>query len=111
LPALRANARLLEQAIENLLTNALKFTGQTAKPRVRIRAEEHQHKGRICVEDNGPGIPREYQHLIFGLFQRLDESDQKSTGIGLAIVRTAVERMIGSVGVDSIPGGGSRFWI
>jgi signal transduction histidine kinase len=111
LPMLQANGPLLEQALENLVTNALKFTAPITRPCLRIRAEDHGNKTRVCVEDNGPGIVPQYHQLIFGAFQRLDQSDLKSTGIGLAIVRAAVERMKGSVGVDSVAGKGSRFWI
>jgi signal transduction histidine kinase len=62
------------------------------------------------VEDNGIGIPVHAQGKIFDLFQQLSK-DRDSTGMGLAIVRKAAERMGGRVGVVSEPGKGSRFWI
>jgi signal transduction histidine kinase len=65
---------------------------------------------RIWVEDNGIGIPKQAHERIFELFQRLDKS-YDGTGAGLAIVRKAVERMGGRVGVESEPGRGSRFWL
>lgn len=111
LPQLQANGPLLEQALENLVMNALKFTAPSAGPSVHILAEDQGSKTRLCVEDKGPGIPPQYHQLIFGAFQRLDQSDPKSTGIGLAIVRAAVERMKGNVGVSSAVGRGSKFWI
>ena len=111
LAPIRADARLLEEAIENLIINGLKFSGPAAQACVRIRAEDHGEKARLCVEDNGLGIPKEYHQLIFGVFQRLYENEPISTGIGLAIVRTAIERMHGNVGLDSAPGKGSSFWI
>ena len=62
--------------------------------------------------DNGIGIAGEHQDRIFGVFQRLHSlADYPGTGIGLAIVKRAVERMGGRVGVDSAAGKGSRFWI
>jgi len=67
---------------------------------------------RIWVEDNGIGIAPEYQKKIFGLFERVgDISTYQGTGIGLAIVAKATQRMGGSCGVESTPGEGSRFWI
>jgi len=64
----------------------------------------------IWVEDNGIGIPKTFQARIFDMFQR-GTNLQEGTGIGLAIVRKAVQRMGGQVGVDSVPGKGSRFWL
>ena len=65
---------------------------------------------RIWVEDNGPGIAPEHQEQIFRLFTRLNSEQYQGTGIGLAIVRKGIERMGGRVGVESVPGQGSRFW-
>jgi signal transduction histidine kinase len=67
---------------------------------------------RIYIEDNGIGIPKDAQERIFRMFQRMHpESDYSGTGIGLAIVRKAVERMNGRLGLESEPGQGSRFWV
>ncbi|MFN3484690.1 MAG: sensor histidine kinase, partial [Planctomycetota bacterium] len=64
------------------------------------------------VEDTGIGVPREYWERIFRLFERLHTTQEyPGTGVGLAIVQKAVERMGGRVGVESEPGKGSRFWI
>ncbi len=67
---------------------------------------------RIWVEDNGIGIPKEALAQIFGMFKRLHrESEYPGTGVGLAIVRKAAQRMGGQTGVESEVGKGSRFWI
>jgi signal transduction histidine kinase len=67
---------------------------------------------RIWIQDNGIGIPKDAQEKIFRMFQRMHrESDYPGTGIGLAIVRKAAERMGGRVGLESEPGRGSKFWI
>lgn len=67
---------------------------------------------RIWVEDNGLGIPPESHEKIFGIFERVDAMDvSNGTGIGLAIVARAVQRMKGSCGVESVEGRGSRFWM
>jgi signal transduction histidine kinase len=64
------------------------------------------------VEDNGIGITPEDQKRVFSIFQRFHKSPNlyEGTGIGLAIVAKAVERMKGSLGVESSPAKGSQFW-
>jgi signal transduction histidine kinase len=65
---------------------------------------------RLWVADNGIGIPGEAQAQIFKMFQRLDKN-YDGTGVGLTVVRKAVEKMGGRVGLESEPGRGSRFWV
>lgn len=110
LPVVLGNESLLTQCFGNLLGNAVKFVPAGVKPSVRIRAEANGKAVRVCVEDNGIGIPKHAQARLFGMFQKLD-NQYEGTGIGLAIVRKVVERMGGSVGVESTPGEGSRFWV
>jgi PAS domain S-box-containing protein len=109
------------QALSNLLTNAIKFMPPDRSARVRVWSEETRRNGgggpgeawvRIYVADNGVGIAPEDQTRIFRIFERVHPSEKyEGTGIGLAIVQKAVERMGGRVGVKSTPGEGSRFWI
>jgi signal transduction histidine kinase len=107
-----ANAVLLRQALINLVTNALKFVPPQTNPHVRLRTERRNNCVRICVEDNGIGIQPKYRDRIFRLFERLDSGKKyPGTGVGLAIVQKAVERMGGKVGVESEPGKGSCFWV
>lgn len=102
---------LLGQVLVNLIRNALTFIAPGVAPQVRIRTEERQGTTRVWVEDNGIGIPARYQDRVFGVFERLHSADAyPGAGIGLAIVRRAVERMGGTVGVESEEGKGSRFW-
>lgn len=69
-------------------------------------------KIRLWVEDNGFGIKPEHQERIFKVFERLHgQETYPGTGIGLAIVRKAMERMGGRVGVESSLAQGSRFWL
>jgi len=65
---------------------------------------------RLYIQDNGIGIPESAQPRIFDLFQRA-HNGYEGHGIGLAIVRRAAERMGGRVGLSSIPGQGSTFWV
>src|SRR5262249_27516595 len=91
---------------------AVKFVPPGDMPRVRVRTEQNNGRVRLWVEDNGIGIKPEHQHRIFGMFERLHpERTYEGTGIGLAIVRKAVDRMGGTVGVESDGITGSRFWI
>jgi signal transduction histidine kinase len=67
---------------------------------------------RLWVEDNGIGIASEHRERIFRVFERLHRAEEyPGTGIGLAIVERAIVRMGGTVGVESEPGQGSRFWV
>ncbi|MGD0258523.1 MAG: hybrid sensor histidine kinase/response regulator [Verrucomicrobiota bacterium] len=68
------------------------------------------HMVRLWFADNGVGIPKEAQERIFKMFQRLDKSCD-GTGVGLTVVRKAVEKMGGRMGLESEPGRGSRFWV
>jgi PAS domain S-box-containing protein len=110
LPPVLANEAGLMQCFSNLLGNAVKFVRPGQLPQVRIRAEIRDEWVRFWFEDNGIGIAPEYHEQIFLLFQRLNKS-YEGTGVGLALVRKAMERMKGKVGVESALGKGSRFWI
>jgi signal transduction histidine kinase len=102
----------LIQIVANLLTNALKFVPQDRAPEVRIGTRCSGDTVRLSVEDNGIGIGAEHAERIFGIFERLHGTDvYPGTGIGLAIVKKAADRLGGSVGVESTPGEGSIFWV
>ena len=111
LPVLGHGA-LISQCFANLLGNALKFVAKGKAPQVTVRTEPCDTMVRIWVEDNGIGIDPRYRHRLFNLFERLHSGQEyEGTGIGLSIVRKAVERMGGTVGVESELGKGSRFWM
>lgn len=107
----RANPTILRQVLENFLSNALKYTKKNAAPRIQVRSEKHGDRVRICVDDDGMGIPPQFHHRVFELFQRLHGTEYPGTGVGLAIARLGAERMLGRVGVISENGVGSRFWV
>jgi PAS domain S-box-containing protein len=109
LPIVLGNPALLTQCFSNLLANALKFVPEGRSPRVHISAQERGNRVRILFRDNGIGIAEESQEKVFKMFQRLNAC-YEGTGIGLALVKKAVERMHGSVGLQS-HGQGCCFWL
>jgi PAS domain S-box-containing protein len=112
MPAVVGHAGVLSQVLQNLIGNAVKFVAPGTQPRVRISAEARDSRVWVSVQDNGIGIPPEYQERIFRVFERLHPLEAyPGTGIGLAIVRKGVERLGGRCGVESEEGRGSRFWL
>jgi PAS domain S-box-containing protein len=98
------------QVIRNLLENAIKFTDAG---HVEIRESTAGGLARVEVEDTGIGIAADQQLRIFRRFERVEEAAARfrpGTGLGLDICTRIVEAMGGTIGVDSEPGHGSRFW-
>lgn len=111
-PRVLANARLLEQILTNLVTNALIYVPLDRKPEMVISAESAGGKAVLRVQDNGIGIPPEQIDRVFEPFIRLPNAvNAPGTGMGLAIVKKAAQRLNGAVGADSTPGKGSCFWL
>jgi PAS domain S-box-containing protein len=113
LPKVMGNEALLTQCISNLLNNGAKFVSPGTTPRLEISAEVRKEAViRVWFKDNGIGIAPENHERIFGLLERIHPTtDYEGTGIGLTIVRKAVERMGAQVGFESELGKGSNFWI
>jgi signal transduction histidine kinase len=112
LPNVLANPFLLDLVLAHLLRNALTFVAAGTVPRVEVYSEQRGSAVRLWLSDNGVGIPAEYQEKTFRIFERLQPNEiMPGTGIGLAMVYKATQRMKGSVGVVSQLGKGSRFWI
>ena len=110
LPAVMGNRGQLEQLLQNLMANALKFHGD-GRARVWVRAEGEAHgMTQIAVADSGIGIAPEKREHVFEMFQRLhDREAYEGTGIGLAVCRKIVERHGGRIWVDEREGGGTVF--
>ena len=104
---------LLSQCISQLLDNALKFSVKGRPPVVRVWSERVGKDARLWVEDNGLGVRPEHHERIFQLFEQIHgEAAFDGIGMGLAIVRRAMEKMGGTVGVETAgESTGSRFWL
>ncbi|RME73197.1 MAG: hypothetical protein D6781_00840 [Verrucomicrobia bacterium] len=112
LPTVIAHPSTLDQVITNLVDNACKFVEKSTAPRVRLSAETRGSRVRLWVADNGIGIEPKHQERIFRIFERLHGIETyPGTGVGLALIKKAMQHMGGDVGVESEPGKGSRFWI
>ncbi|WP_052315005.1 sensor histidine kinase [Thiocystis violascens] len=104
------DATLIGQILNNLVDNALLYRCREGVPRIVLEARRQDDRVVIGVSDNGIGIDPDDTEKIFQVFQRLhSQEDYPGTGIGLAIVTKAAHRMGGEIGLESVPGQGSRF--
>ncbi len=111
LPDVLADHDSLERVLLNLLENAIKYS--ESETEVRICARVQATELVVMVKDQGVGIPPEHQARIFERFYRVDKARSRKeggTGLGLSIVKHLVQRMSGTVWVDSEPDGGSTFF-
>ena len=101
----------LEKVIFNYLSNALKYTPLDGM--IELGIIKKNARVKFFVRDSGPGIVKQYQTKLFQAFSQIDVSASRiheGTGLGLALVKSLMEDMDGTVGVDSMPGEGSVFW-
>jgi PAS domain S-box-containing protein len=109
LPVLVAEKLPLQQVLQNLIGNAIKYT-RRPDAHVRVSAADAGEMIEFSVADNGPGIPAEYHERIFGLFQTLEARDKvEATGIGLSIVQKTVDSRGGRIRIESEEGSGTTF--
>jgi len=109
LPGVQGDEIQIQQLLQNLVSNALKFRSD-APPRIHIAAEENEGSWRFSVRDNGIGVPTEHRDRVFVIFQRLHGRERYAgNGIGLSISKRIVERHGGTIWVESHPAGGSVF--
>ena len=125
LPVVMGYRRQLQQLLQNLVSNALKYSKKDTAPRIVIRAKQlsgsevhRQLPGAVAdkvyhlieVQDNGIGFEQQYADRIFSMFQRLHgRSEYEGTGIGLSIARKVVENHGGYIRATSTPGEGATF--
>lgn len=111
LPPAWADRRLVSEVWTNLLENALKFTGRTARPRIAVTSEQIRGRTAYRVTDNGAGFDDRGKGELFTPFQRLHRpEDFPGTGIGLALVGRIVRRHGGTIDVEATEGQGASFW-
>ncbi|HTG94725.1 MAG TPA: ATP-binding protein, partial [Pyrinomonadaceae bacterium] len=102
----------LTQSLKNYLDNAVKFSCKVSNPRIEVGSQETPENFLVWVRDNGMGFDMKYHDRIFDIFQRLNHSeDYPGTGVGLAIVRKAMERMGGRAWAASQLGEGATFYL
>jgi light-regulated signal transduction histidine kinase (bacteriophytochrome) len=110
LPTVSADPVQINQLLQNLISNAVKFQRPGAQPRVVVRSERDADGWRVTVSDNGIGIPPSQATAVFAMFKRLHGRDQyPGTGIGLAVCRKIVERRGGRIWAGPVLGGGTTF--
>jgi hypothetical protein len=112
-PHVNADGQRLVQVIENLVSNAVKFSPEGAEVTVKV-LRSNSNCARVEVCDQGPGISAQDLHKLFEKFQQLESPDRRlrgSTGLGLSVCKAIVEAHGGQVGVSSREGHGSTFWI
>jgi PAS domain S-box-containing protein len=102
----------LDMVLRNLLDNALKFTRDSEPPMLTISGSQSDQSVTLAISDNGIGFDMRFHERIFEIFQRLQRAeDYPGTGVGLAIVHKAMQRMGGRVWAQSQPGHGATFYL
>lgn len=102
----------MAMVLRNLIGNALKFSRGCEHPQVQVGSSCENGHHRLWVRDNGTGFDMQYHDRIFGIFQRLHRAEEyPGTGVGLALVAKAMQRMGGRVWAESAPGQGATFYL
>jgi signal transduction histidine kinase len=112
LPDLGIERGAMRQILLNYVENALKYSG--TEPRITVGGRYGADHVEVWVQDQGPGIPESDQARVFERFYRVDKARTRASGgsgLGLSIVKHLAENAGASVGVQSSPGNGSRFWV
>lgn len=105
-----SDKEILAQVLENLISNALKFSEKGKGVFLHVRSDSD--KTKITVQDQGPGISESEMKLLFGKFQRLSNrptAGESSSGLGLSIVKELVESLGGAIFCESVVGEGTSF--
>jgi PAS domain S-box-containing protein len=109
LPVIKSEKTRIIQVFQNLISNAVKYMDKEDGI-IKVRCAEEDKSWKFSIEDNGPGIAKEYYEKIFQMFQTLSPRDKyESTGVGLTVVKKIIELYGGRVWVESQVGKGSTF--
>jgi signal transduction histidine kinase len=110
IPPVHGDRVLLDQVLENLIGNALKYVAAGVRPHIQVAGRlEESGMVRVCVADNGIGLPEGQHDLVFDEFHRVHTKGYEGTGLGLAIVRRIVTRHGGTALARDNPDGGTIF--
>ena len=111
-PAVYGDKIMITQVFSNLIGNAVKYSGKTAKPKVIISGEVLKNEVVYSIADNGIGIDVNYYNKVFEIFKRMDNvQDIEGTGVGLAIVKKIMDKHEGRIWFESQLGAGTTFFI
>jgi PAS domain S-box-containing protein len=110
LPAVYADASMIEQVVVNLLSNAIKYSAQKEKPMVKVGSRNMNGSLVFYVKDNGAGFDMQYYDRLFGVFERLHSASEfEGTGVGLYLVKRILEKHGGRIWANAIVGEGAEF--
>lgn len=107
LPDVRGDETQLSRVFQNLISNAIRFSGDD-RPRIEIWAEEHDDQWLVNVRDHGVGFDSDREHRIFEIFQRAHHREE-GQGVGLAVCQRIVDRHRGTIQAEACPGEGATF--
>ncbi|MFP3861011.1 MAG: PAS domain-containing protein [Bacteroidales bacterium] len=112
LPPVRADRSMLKIVFSNLVSNAVKFTAQKAKPEIEVGSfQDMNNKTVFYVKDNGVGFNMEFADKIFGTFQRLHSDEEyQGSGIGLSLVKRVIEKHGGTIWAEAKQNEGATFY-
>lgn len=106
-----ADVNMIRQVWINLISNAVKYSGNSPHPKIQLGSFEHENKTVFFIEDNGVGFDQKYENKLFKVFQRLHGSDEfEGTGIGLAIVEKIIAKHGGTVWAEAELNKGASFY-
>jgi signal transduction histidine kinase len=112
IPNIKLDPERFGQVLDNLLSNAAKFSPEDTE--ILVTLEKNQEHIKVSVTDSGPGISEKDQEKLFGMYRKLTAKPtggEKSTGLGLAISKKIVDGHQGEITVSSTPGKGAKFTI
>src|SRR5438309_265650 len=108
----RVDPTLFRQVWQNLLSNAMKFTGNRDKAKIEVSSTLDKNNVVYSIKDNGVGFNMEFAHKLFRVFERLHSADEfEGSGVGLAIVNRIVTRHGGKVWAEAKEGEGATFYV
>jgi signal transduction histidine kinase len=111
LHSITGDSGLIRQVMQNLISNAIKYSARKEKPEIEISSEAKNNEIIFKIKDNGAGFDMQYKDKLFGVFQRLHNQDEfEGTGVGLAIVHRIITKHGGKVWAESKPDHGATFY-